>query len=167
MYHPGNRLIFPTRANNPGKGDKMPIGSTQVLIDTVVPLAVPALKIAGITANIINLTCQTLTNQVLVSGVILETITQVALANNVVIVQVAALPFSASVPVPGAVPGEACRVIRAEIEGITVRFVADQLIRQVVVFELEVETAPVLVTAAAQPFSPLFEAKPPGTVVFR
>lgn len=145
----------------------MPVGSTQVLIDTVVPLAVPALKISNITANIINLTCQTLTNQVLVSGVILETITQVALVNNIVIAQVAALPFSVSVPVPGAVPGEACRVIRAEIEGITVSFVADQLIRQVVVFELEVETAPVLAVPTAQPFSPLFEVRPPGTVVFR
>ncbi|HBL49069.1 MAG TPA: hypothetical protein DDZ65_02345, partial [Firmicutes bacterium] len=101
----------------------MPVGSTQVLIDVIVSLAVPALKVASITANIINLTCQTLANQVLVSGVILETIRQVALATDMVVVQVAALPFSAAVPVPGAVPGEACRVIRAEIEGITVQFV--------------------------------------------
>ncbi|HAW71673.1 MAG TPA: hypothetical protein DHD79_00070 [Firmicutes bacterium] len=145
----------------------MPVGSTQVLIDVIVSLAVPALKVASITANIINLTCQTLANQVLVSGVILETIRQVALATDMVVVQVAALPFSAAVPVPGAVPGEACRVIRAEIEGITVQFVADQLIRQVVVFELEVETAAVLPLPTPQPFSPLFEARPPGTVVFR
>lgn len=145
----------------------MPVGSTQVLIDTVVPLVVPALKIASITANIINLTCQTLTNQVLVNGVILETISQVALASNIVFAQVASLPFSASMPVPGAVPGEACRVIRAEIEGITVSFVADQLIRQVIVFELEVETAAVFPTPTAQPFAPLFEARPPCTVVFR
>ncbi|HCT36741.1 MAG TPA: hypothetical protein DF292_06915 [Firmicutes bacterium] len=145
----------------------MPVGSTQVLIDVIVSLAVPALKVASITANIINLTCQTLANQVLVSGVILETIRQVALATDMVVVQVAALPFSAAVPVPGAVPGEACRVIRAEIEGITVQFVADQLIRQVVVFELEVETAGVLPLPTPQPFSPLFEARPPGTVVFR
>ncbi|HAZ23013.1 MAG TPA: hypothetical protein DCY84_11715, partial [Firmicutes bacterium] len=129
----------------------MPVGSTQVLIDVIVSLAVPALKVASITANIINLTCQTLANQVLVSGVILETIRQVALATDMVVVQVAALPFSAAVPVPGAVPGEACRVIRAEIEGITVQFVADQLIRQVVVFELEVETAAVLPLPTPQP----------------
>jgi hypothetical protein len=149
-----------------GVGDGMPVGTGQVLVSAVIPLAVPALKVSRIVASVVNLTCQTLTNAVEVSGVLLETITQVSLGTEAVVDQVAAVPFTTSIPVPGATPGEVCQVTRVEVEGITVQFIDDQHIRQVTVIALEAATQPGLFPLP-QPTSPPFEARPPGVFVAR
>lgn len=144
----------------------MAVGAAQLLIDRIVPLVVPALKVSRIIAQVINLTCQVLPGSVQVSGILQETITQVSLADNRVFEQIAALPFTTIFPVAGAVPGEVCQITRVVIEGITVQFVADQLIREIAIIEIEVQTLPGTVEPP-QPVSPLFEARPPGVFVAR
>lgn len=144
----------------------MATATGQVLIDQIVPLAVPALKVASITAQVINLTCTTVTGAVEVTGVLLETITQVAIATNQVIQQVAALPFTGFITVPGAIAGEPCAVTQVAVEGITVQFVSDVAIREVAVIRITVATGPGAVPFP-QPTSPPFEARPPGVFVAR
>lgn len=144
----------------------MPVGTGQVLVTQIVTLVVPALKVSRIVASVVNLTCQTLTNAVEISGVLLETITQVALGSELVLEQVAAVPFTAAIPVPGATPDQVCQITRVAIEGITVRFVDDQHIRETAVIVFEVTTQPG-VFPLPQPTSAPFEARPPGVFVAR
>lgn len=131
----------------------MPEASAQILVESTVELENPAVKIDEIRAVVQDLTCQVIMDKVIFQGVLHKQIFYVR-EDGVVVHQAEDVRFSGFVDVPGAIPGEACR-INAVIEFIDFILTDPTTLEQRVVIRVTVQTLAgpdgIIVVPQAQP----------------
>ncbi len=104
------------------------VGEAQVLVAAEIPLTPPAFGIKEVVKTFRNVTCNAITNKVIVTGTLVKdinykTFEKADCVNNIPRVCgdvrhcEVELPFSLFVEVPGAMEGDACEVIKVEVEG--------------------------------------------------
>lgn len=92
----------------------MPVIATatdQILVDSIVDLVYPAVKIDEIRASVRDATCTVIPNKVIFQGVLHKQIFYVREPDNVVVHQGEDIPFSGFVDVIGAAPTNTCDVV--------------------------------------------------------
>ncbi|MBO8126327.1 MAG: DUF3794 domain-containing protein [Firmicutes bacterium] len=118
----------------------MPVVGTatdQILVDSIVELEQPAVKIDEIRAVIRDATCTVISNKVIFQGVLHKQIFFVREPDNIVVHQAEDIPFSGFVDVPGAAPNNTCEVT-FEIAFIEFNLLNSDQLRQKVLIDVAV-----------------------------
>jgi hypothetical protein len=132
-------------------------GVKQELVEDLVTLAVPALKVAEIRGEIRNLETDVIPDKVVVQGIIHKQIFFVDLDNNARH-QAEEVPFSLFLDIPGVVPGVDLQV-HPLIEGIFFELLSPTELRQKVVVEVFVKATEAIQERVAIGTGPLFKVQ--------
>lgn len=112
--------------------------STQTLVESVLELPLPAIKVVDIDARVQDITCEVIPNKVIIQGIVHKQVYFIS-EDNVERHVAEDIPFSTFIDVPGAEPGHNCQV-HPTIEFIKRELFEDgELLQQEVVLEIFVK----------------------------